>query len=335
MRSLLRLLTRLLLLVIVFGLGAGVWVWYRYDREPVSFASLPVRIQVAKGAGPISLANEFNRKGAGLPPWLVRFTIRLHGGLAGIRSGIYQFDRPVSLKEILDKLASGDVTQEDVRFIEGWTFRQMRALVDQNPDLKHDSAGMTDQQILQKIGAPEASPEGLFFPSTYFVAPGSSDLDLFRLAYRQMHKVLDDAWANRAPGLPFDTPYQALVMASIVEKETGREEDRSSIAAVFVNRLKRGMMLQSDPTTIYGLGERFDGNLRKRDLQTDTPYNTYTRTGLPPTPIAAPGRAALVATLQPAPIAALYFVSRGDGTTEFSNDLSAHNRAVSRFQLKR
>ena len=224
---------------------------------------------------------------------------------------------------------------KDVRFTEGWTFRQMRAALAQTPDLSHDTTELSDVDILQQIGATERNPEGLFFPSTYSFSPGTGDLEIYRQAYKQLKKALDEAWAARAADLPYDTPYQALVMASIVEKETGRESDRDKVAAVFINRLRKGMMLQSDPTTIYGMGDKFDGNLRRRDLTTDSVYNTYTRTGLPPTPIALPGKASIVAATQPAPIAALYFVARGDGSSEFSNDLAAHNRAVGRYQLGR
>jgi UPF0755 protein len=233
---------------------------------------------------------------------------------------------------LFDKMVRGEVLLKDIRFTEGWTFRQMRAAIAQNPDLQHDTLELTDRQVLERVGASETHAEGLFFPSTYFFSPGSSDTEVYRQAYRQLKRLLDEAWANRAAGLPYDNPYHALVMASIVEKETGRDSDRDKVAAVFVNRLRRGMLLQSDPTTIYGIGERFDGNLRKRDLQTDTPHNTYTRAGLPPTPIAMPGMASLQATLHPPTSKALYFVARGDGSSEFSEDLAAHNRAVNKYQ---
>ncbi len=191
---------------------------------------------------------------------------------------------------------------------------------------------MTPTQLLQAIGATETHPEGLFAPDTYLFDPGSSDLDIWRQAYRAQSAALQQAWSARAPGLPYASPYEALIMASIIEKETGQAAERAQIGGVFVNRLKRGMLLQTDPTVIYGLGERFDGNLRKRDLVTDGPYNSYTRAGLPPTPIALPGRAAIEAALQPATTDALYFVARGDGTSQFSATLDAHNRAVDRYQ---
>jgi UPF0755 protein len=216
--------------------------------------------------------------------------------------------------------------------IEGWTFRQMRRAIAAHPDLAQDTAGLADGELLRRIGAIEPHPEGLFMPSTYRFAPGASDLDIYRQAYRLLKRTLEESWAARSAGVPLSSPYEALVLASIVEKETGRDADRGRVAAVFVNRLRLGMMLQSDPTTIYGMGDRFDGNLRRADLRADTPYNTYTRNGLPPTPIALPGKASLAAALNPENSPALYFVARGDGSSEFSTDLAAHNRAVERYQ---
>jgi UPF0755 protein len=208
----------------------------------------------------------------------------------------------------------------------------MRAVIDAHPALRHETRELSDAQILERLGAQERHPEGLFFPDTYLFARGSSDLDLYRRAYDSMRKRLDDAWAARAPNLPYKSPYEALIIASIVEKETGQASERPMIASVFVNRLRKGMLLQTDPTVIYGMGLAFDGNIRKRDLQTDTPYNTYTRVGLPPTPIALPGAGSLMAALAPASSDALYFVARGDGTSQFSNSLPEHNRAVNQYQ---
>jgi UPF0755 protein len=222
--------------------------------------------------------------------------------------------------------------REKLTIVEGLTFREMRALLAATPELKQDSGNMSPAQLLQAIGASQTHPEGLFAPDTYVYDPGSSDLEIWRQAYRAQMTALQDAWASRAPDLPYKTPYEALIMASIIEKETGQSSERGLIGGVFVNRLKRGMLLQTDPTIIYGLGERFDGNLRKRDLVTDGPYNTYTRPGLPPTPIALPGRAALAAALKPDATDALYFVARGDGTSQFSSTLEAHNRAVDKYQ---
>jgi UPF0755 protein len=224
--------------------------------------------------------------------------------------------------------------QAELRIIEGWTFGQLRASLDASLFLRHDTEGLSDAELLSRVGAAERHPEGLFFPDTYLFARGSSDLAVLRRAYRAMQRHLAEEWAQRSADVPFKTHYAALIMASIVEKETGREEERDQIAGVLVNRLRIGMLLQVDPTVIYGLGKDFDGNLKRVHLNTDGPYNTYTRPGLPPTPIALPGRASLRAALRPAPTKALYYVSRGDGTSQFSRNLEEHNRAVSKYQLQ-
>ena len=235
---------------------------------------------------------------------------------------------------LLNKMVRGDETLAVVRLIEGWTFRQFRAELAKAEALKPVSAGMTDEQIMEALGAPGLSPEGRFHPDTYAYSKGSTDMAVLKRAYQAMRKRLDEAWAERAADSPLQSADDALVLASIVEKETGATSDRARVAGVFVNRLRVGMPLQTDPTVIYGLGAAFDGNLRKRDLQTDGPYNTYLRAGLPPTPIAMPGKAALLAAVRPEPTKALYFVSRGDGTSEFSDTLADHNRAVNRYQRR-
>jgi UPF0755 protein len=225
--------------------------------------------------------------------------------------------------------------QAEVRLIEGWTFAQFRAALDANPALRHDTAGLNDAQVLGRLPAPEAHPEGLFFPDTYLFAKGSSDTAVLRRAYRAMQRHLKADWEARDPNLPYRTQYEALIMASLIEKETGRETERELIAGALVNRLRIGMRLQVDPTVIYGLGNTFNGNLKKVHLLEDGPYNTYTRSGLPPTPIAMPGRASLRSALHPAKTDALYYVSRGDGSSHFSRNLNEHNRAVTKYQLKR
>lgn len=326
-------LTALFLAGALVAAGGAAWLWQQYDTAPLEFKESPVRIEVGKGANPRIVAGELNRKGVLVAPFMLSLASRWRGDSDRLKTGVYQLERPMTLRTLLDKLTKGEVMLKEVRFIEGWTFRQMRAAVAQNPDLLQDTRKMSDREILTKIGASETLPEGLFFPSTYSFSPGSSDLEVYRQSYRQLKKVLEEAWSARAPDLPITTPYQALILASVVEKETGRESDRDKVAGVFVNRLRRGMMLQSDPTTIYGMGSSFDGNLRRKDLQRDTPYNTYTRNGLPPTPIALPGKASLIAVTRPADTKALYFVARGDGSSEFSNDLASHNRAVAKYQL--
>lgn len=245
---------------------------------------------------------------------------RALGLSAQLKSGNYAFKSGITPYEVLQKIARGDVNEYVATVIEGWTLQKMRSELDGNPALAHDTAGMSDVDLLRAIGASEvdkACAEGLFFPDTYLFDKGTSDLTVYKRAYRTMQKRLAEAWATRAPNLPYKTPYDALIMASIVEKETGRASDRPLVAAVFANRLRIGMPLQTDPSVIYGLGPAYDGHLKKKDLQTDTPYNTYTRMGLPPTPIALPGVAALNAALNPAASSALYFVARGDGSSFF------------------
>ncbi len=326
-------LTAILLATALVVTGGAAWLWQQYETSPLEFKESPVRIEIGKGANPRSVAGELNRKGVLVTPFLLSLASRWRGDSDRLKTGMYQLEKPMTLRTLLDKLTKGEVILKEIRFIEGWTFKQMQAAVAQNSDLLQDTRGLSDRQILVKIGATETLPEGLFFPSTYSFSPGSSDIEVYRQAYRQMKKTLDDAWAARVPDLPVTTPYQALILASVVEKETGREADRGKVAGVFVNRLRKGMMLQSDPTTIYGMGASFDGNLRRKDLLRDTPFNTYTRVGLPPTPIALPGKASLLAVTRPTDTKALYFVARGDGSSEFSNDLTSHNRAVAKFQL--
>jgi UPF0755 protein len=229
-------------------------------------------------------------------------------------------------------LTAGDETRMALTVVEGWTFDQMRKALAAVSELKHTIDRQTQADLLRSVGMTETMPEGLFFPDTYHFSPGSADVGVLRRAYRAMQERLQAGWQARDPGLPYATPYEALIMASIIEKETGKKSDRKQIASVFVNRLRVGMKLQADPTVIYGMGPQFDGNLRKRDLEADTPYNTFVRAGLPPTPIALPGQASLDAAFHPDPTRYLYFVARGDGTSHFSTTLEEHNRAVSRFQ---
>jgi len=327
------LLTLFLLLAAAAALA--FYAWQTYASAPLPLRASPARVKVERGMTAPSIAQALQRAGVAVPAWQLSLALRLRGDARSIKAGVYELVAPVTLASMLDKMVRGEVVLAELVVIEGWTFRQMRASVDAHPELLHDSVGLSDEELLQRIGAPERNAEGLFFPSKYRFSPGSSDLEVYRQAYRLLKSTLEEAWATRKAELPLADPYQALVLASIVEKETGLDADRAKVSAVFVNRLRRGMPLQSDPTTIYGMGERFTGDLRKRDLQTDTPYNTYTRPGLPPTPISLPGKAAIVAATQPESITALYFVARGDGSSEFSDDLGAHNRAVAKYQLKK
>lgn len=322
---------RLILLAVLLALaGAGGLVWY--GNRPLQIEPLPKTFNVVPGANLRSLSTMLEREGVvgnAQVFWLLGRVLNKGGSL---KVGVYTLERPLTPLELYARIQRGEVSQAMVQFIEGWNWREVRAALAAQPLLKNESASMSETDILQAIGAEEDHIEGLLFPDTYFYAPHSSDLGVLRRAYRRQHDKLMAAWDTRAPGLPYRTPYEALIMASIVEKETGVGFERPRIAGVFLNRLRLGMRLQTDPTVIYGLGDRFDGNLRKIDLQRDTPYNTYTRAGLPPTPIAMPSEAAILAALNPAKTDALYFVARGDGTHFFSSSLAAHNRAVNRYQ---
>ncbi|MCR4299824.1 MAG: endolytic transglycosylase MltG [Gallionella sp.] len=322
---------RLAILLIVLVLLATTWLGY-YVHHPLTLPATPFEFTLKQGSSLKSVAREMKQAGLLGQAWPFVWLGRLHGSSGQLKAGQYSLDRDVSPMELLEIITRGEVIQRQTSIIEGWAFRQLRAALNANPDIVHDTLNLTDTEILQRIGATESHPEGLFFPDTYKFAAGSSDLAILRSAYQTMQQRLQEVWETRAPDLPLQTPYGALILASIVEKETGTADDRAMIAGVFVNRLRGGMLLQTDPTVIYGLGETFDGNLRKRDLLADTPHNTYTRAGLPPTPIALPGLAALQATLHPAKTDALYFVARGDGSSQFSATLEQHNRAVNRFQ---
>ncbi|MBK8763965.1 MAG: endolytic transglycosylase MltG [Burkholderiaceae bacterium] len=326
-------LSILALLLALAALAATAVSLYR--NQPLELSASPIRVRIERGTGLSAIGTILEKSGLGQPGWQFELAARLRGDGHRIKAGVYEFKAPITRQALIDKMVRGDVLLSEVTVIEGWTFRQMRAVLARHPDLTQDAAALDEPALLARIGATETRAEGLFLPDTYRFSPGSSDLEVYRQAYRQLRRALDDAWAARSAGVPLRTPYQALVLASIIEKETGRDADRDRVAAVFVNRLRKGMMLQSDPTTIYGLGEAFDGNLRRADLRADTPYNTYTRAGLPPTPIALPGKASLAAALNPANSPALYFVARGDGSSEFSDDLVAHQRAVDRYQKRR
>lgn len=291
-----------------------------------------VDFSISQGATLRSVSRQLADSGLGFSAWQFTLLARLLGKAGDIKAGSYAVEQGITPLKLLDKLTRGDVTQSELVLVEGKTFRQLRAALDTHPDVRHDTLRLTDAEILVRISANESHPEGLFYPDTYLFAKNSSDLDVLKRAYRAMQQRLMNEWQKRDPVVPYSTPYQALIMASIVEKETGRAVDRPAVSAVFSNRLRLGMMLQTDPSVIYGIGDRFDGNLRKRDLQLDTPYNTYTRFGLPPTPIAMPGMASLQVTLHPPKSDKLYFVARGDGSSEFSRNLDEHNRAVARYQ---
>ncbi|WP_322051248.1 endolytic transglycosylase MltG [Paraburkholderia bannensis] len=319
--------------LVVLGAAAAGGVAY-WATRPISLAVAQLDVTIKPHSSVRSVTTQLRRGGVPVQPQLFVLMTRVLGLQSQLKSGNYEFKAGITPYEVLQKMALGDVNEYVATIIEGWTFKHMRQELDANPALSHDSAAMTDAQLLAAIGAPPApqgSGEGLFFPDTYLFDKGSSDLDVYRRAYKLMQTHLNEVWAARAPGLPLKSPYEALTLASLVEKETGKAGDRAQVAAVFTNRLKVGMPLQTDPSVIYGMGESYLGHLHKRDLQVDTLYNTYLRLGLPPTPIALPGVASLQAALNPAATAALYFVARGDGSSVFSDNLVDHNKAVDKY----
>lgn len=302
---------------------------------PVSLSEPKLLVRVPAGAALKVAAQTLHDGGVGVPSWIISGVGRVAGLSSSIKAGSYEFDQGISLWAMLRKLSSGDTSQADLLIVEGTSFRELRAKLNAQPELVHLTREMTDAAIMTKLGLPGQLPEGWFFPDTYRFDKRSDDLELLIRANRAMEKQLSAVWNTREAGLPLKTPYEMLILASIVEKETGAAVDRAQIAGVFINRLRKGMRLQTDPTVIYGMGAGFDGNLRKADLQRDTPHNTYTRAGLPPTPICMPGLASLQAAAHPAKTDALYFVARGDGTSQFSATLDAHNQAVNQFQRGR
>ena len=328
-----RRLLRLLGLLLAAALGFLGWMGY-FATQPLILKASPLDFTVTAGSTLRSASRQIEEAGVTMPAWQFTLLGRTLGKAAQIKAGSYEIVQGVTPMQVLEKLTRGDVTQAEVVLLEGWTFRQMRAALDAHAGVRHDTAGWTERQIMEKLGA-EGSAEGRFFPDTYLFAKGSGDLDILKRAYRHMNNILLAEWEGREPSLPYKSPYETLIMASIVEKETGRSQDRTQVASVFLNRLRIGMLLQTDPTVIYGLGEKFDGNLRKRDLLADGPYNTYTRPGLPPTPIAMPGLASVQAVMRPAATEMLYFVARGDGSSQFSRTLEEHNRAVAKYQLRK
>lgn len=318
-----------ILLAVIIGAGAGYW-WV--VERPLPLPQSPYAFAVHPGSTLRAVARELTAAGVLPAAWTLVGLARLEGSDRTIKAGSYEIAGGTTLAGLLAKLTQGDVTQTSLTIVEGWSFRDLREALRNSPVVAKSVIELPDAELMKRIGATETNPEGLFFPDTYFFAVGSTDAALLARAYRTMQERLASAWAARAPELPLASAYEALILASIVEKETGRATDRPLIAAVFINRLRHGMRLQTDPTVIYGLGGRADASLTQRDLDNDTPFNTYTREGMPPTPIAFPGQASIDAVLHPQASAYLYFVSRGDGSSEFSTNLADHNRAVAKYQ---
>lgn len=318
----------LLLGALVVIAGAGL---YAYSKQANGFAPAPMIYDVKFGSNLRVVSQELAAMGVIQHPLLFELLGRVRGDAPHIKAGNYEFASPIAPVMLLRKLTRGDATQSFIRFIDGWNIRQVRQALDAHDALTHETRDLSNDEIAKRLGITEGSIEGWIFPESYHFARGSSDLAVLRRAHRLMQAQLSAAWDKRAEGLPLATPYEALKLASIVEKETGKVAERQLVSSVFVNRLRLGMRLQTDPTVIYGMGESFNGSLRRRDLQVDTPWNTYTRAGLPPTPIAMPGFASLQAAVNPATSPMLYFVARGDGSSHFSQTLDEHNAAVARY----
>ena len=323
----------LALFSVISTLVLGLWL-FNYAKKPLNLSPKAQEIHIKPKSGLKSIANQLVEQQVishALPFVVLAKLMRKEPYL---QAGDYTLNKNISPYQLLLSLNHGKTTQGSITFIEGKTFKQMRARLKNNDAVKTTIADLSDAEVMKIVGNGEPHPEGLFFPETFYFDRGTQDTVLLKRAYDIMQSKLNKAWQDRAPNLPYKNSYEALIMASIVEKETGKASERAKIAGVFINRLRIGMRLQTDPTVIYGMGDAYDGNIRRKDLLKDTPYNTYTRSGLPPTPIAMPGIAAIEAALNPEKTKALYFVGKGDGSHAFSNSLIEHNRAVARYQLK-
>lgn len=333
-------LVQLLIVLPLFTLGLAAAVGWWWVGQPLTLpggtgSQQSVEFVIEPGTAARGAANAVVRAGVQTPPTLLYAWFRLSGQARGIKAGSYEIEPGATPRSLLAKLVRGEQALRSLTLLEGWNVRDVLKALRNAPDLNQDLEGLSLADVMARIGYPGRHPEGRFFPDTYRVAKGAAASSVLRQAAQAMELRLNEAWAQRAPGAMVKTPDEALILASIIEKETGVDSDRALVGGVFTNRMRIGMRLQTDPTVIYGLGEKFDGNLRRADLQADTPYNSYTRAGLPPTPIAMPGWASLMAAVQPASTPALYFVARGDGSSQFSATLAEHNAAVRRFQLNR
>lgn len=329
-----RLSRRFELFILFTFLGLALlsaWFYYLVNTA-TRLPCTPYEFSIESGSSLKNISHQLAADNLLPNAWSFILLAKAFGYESSIKAGEYVLLEEASPLQLLEYLVNGDVKQNEIRFIEGWTFSQLRKALDDHPSLRHDTLDLSDQEILQLIGANETKAEGLFFPDTYFFAKNSSDISILKRAYQIMQNHLKVAWSSRKESLPLKSEYEGLILASIIEKETGKESDRGIIAGVLNNRLHLGMKLQVDPTVIYGIGQNFDGNLRKQDLLTDQEYNTYIRTGLPPSPIALPGLASIQAAFNPADTDALYFVAKGNGESHFSTNLKDHNRAVQKYQ---
>lgn len=319
---------------ILFLLSFLIWLDY-YSKTHLHLNNPAQTVIIKPNSGLSSIANQLVAQGVLERPLPFILLARSLNKASSLQAGEYTFKQNVTPSEVLAALNEGKTTQGQITFIEGKTFKEMRQKLQNNHYVENTINNTSNTDVMAMIGANKTHPEGLFFPDTYNFNKGTKDIVILKNAHEAMITKLETAWQNREANLPYQNSYQALIMASIIEKETGKASERPMIAGVFVNRLRMGMLLQTDPTVIYGMGDAFDGNIRRKDLRKDTQYNTYTRAGLPPTPIAMPSLAAIEAALHPAKTKALYFVGKGDGSHEFSNSLTQHNHAVAKYQLKR
>ncbi len=330
---------RVLVVLLVLALAAGTYLFLDYRKfteTPLAIARSDATIDIARGETYRTIVDHLRAAGiTQASPYYWRALGRELGIEGKLHAGEYALAQGLTPRQLLQKMAAGEVMQHHFTIVDGWTFKQLRVALAGDAGLAQTVTAMSDADLAHKLGIEDGRPEGWFLPETYSWIKGDSDFDILKNAHAAMQKTLDRLWNARATDAALDSPYQALILASIVEKETGKPEERPLIAGVFMRRLRFHMRLQTDPTVIYGMGDNYDGNIRKIDLEADTPYNTYTRDGLPPTPIALPGLPALEAVLHPAPGDTLYFVARGDGSHAFSATLDEHNRAVQKYQLHR
>lgn len=329
-KKLVKRLFGLLLVALAIAVGLAAYGWH-WANSPVAINAPSTSFHIDAGKGARAVARTMQEAGVQVNDDLFVIMARLSQLDVQIKAGAYQAQVGDTPWQLLKRMADGDMIETRLTLVEGWTYQRIRQALRDDPGVRQTLEGVSDAQLLKRLGSDASSPEGLFYPDTYVFTPGTPDFDILQRAYDAQQQLLSTLWEQRSPNLPLKSPYEALILASIIEKETGHSEDRRRISGVFVNRLRKGMPLQTDPTVIYGLGDAYDGRLRRKQLEADTPWNTYTRAGLPPTPIASSGRAALEAALHPEPHDFLYFVSRGDGTSEFSENLRAHNRAVSKY----
>jgi len=333
-----RILLKFFVLCMIAGGIAGVWLWQEYTRfleTPLTIPSEGVIFEIPRGASISAVAKTLeSRQLISKAEWLRLYTRLQHSGKS-VKAGEYNLLPGLTPESLFALFVSGKTVSYSITLIEGWSFRQMMAAIESHPILQHSLSALSPEVVMEKLGHADEHPEGRFFPDTYSFPRDTSDLDLLQRAYTRMNTVLQETWSERAEDIPLKSPYEALILASIVEKETGAANERAEISGVFSRRLRKGMMLQTDPTVIYGMGDRYKGNIRRKDLREDTPYNTYVHNGLPPTPICMPGADAIFAAVNPKPGKSLYFVAKGDGSHQFSSTLKKHNAAVRKYQLKK